>query len=340
VQAACARLKLPWHDAAVVSLHGRTWDRLEAAVGRSDQIIIYTDPEHTPAAIARFLQGHGLGLARLCVLEDLGQATERFTWLSPAEAASREFSPLNMVVVLNEPSMFQGNTQNHENVMVAAGYSLRCTAETPVPPRALSEQGAGSRSRLHLGLPEEVLAHQRGLITKAELRAVVLAQLRLHPGMTLWDLGAGCGSVGLEASLLTPGGRILAVEQDGERAAQIRANRDKFGVDHLEVVCGRAPECLAALPAPDRVFIGGGGQDVGVILGEVLRRLPASGRVVLTAALLETLETARQVLEAAGWETEVTQLQVSRSRPLSGGDYLQALNPVWIVAGWRGSNHD
>lgn len=301
VQAACARLKLPWQDATIISLHGRTWAALETALNRAaEKLVIYTDPEHTPAAVARFLLARGYNKARLCVLEDLGQATERLTWLSPAEAQAREFSPLNMVVILP-----------------AAG-------EKP------------ATARLHLGLPEEALAHQGGLITKTEVRAVSLAKLELFPGLTLWDVGAGCGSVGLEASLLLPGGQIFAVEQDPERAAQIRANAEKFGVTHLKVVCGRAPGCLAELPDPQRVFLGGGGQDLRDILQEALGRLGQDGRLVLTATLLETLETARTVLAKADWQIEITQLQVGRSRPLAGGNYLQALNPVWIVAGWKG----
>ena len=148
-------------------------------------------------------------------------------------------------------------------------------------------------------------------------------------------MGAGSGSVGLEASLLIPGGRILAVERHPERAAQIAANRDKFGVDNLEVVCGPAPVCLAALPDPHRVFVGGGGPEVGAILREALRRLAPGGRVVVTAALLETLETARSVLEQAGWQVDVVQLQVSRVPPPGRRDsYLQALNPVWLITGF------
>ena len=163
---------------------------------------------------------------------------------------------------------------------------------------------------------------------------MVLARLALYPGLTLWDVGAGCGSVGLEASLLIPGGQIIAVEQDEGRAAQIRANAAKFGVQNLRVVCGRAPECLAGLPAPQRVFLGGGGRNIKEILTEVMGRLERGGRVVLTATLLETLETARSVLTQAGWEVDLTQLQVSRSKPLAGGTFMQALNPVWIVTGY------
>jgi len=309
VQAACARLKIAWQDAQIISLHGRAWEALEEALDRAHKLIVYIDPEHTPAAIARRLWERGLGEAMLCVLENLGQKTERVTCLTPEEALDKEFSPLNMVVI------------------------QRQAAATPLD--AVSQPSPAAR--LHLGLPEEALAHQGGLITKVEVRAVALAKLELYPGLILWDVGAGCGSVGLEASLLIPGGKIISVEQDQNRAAQIRANGGKFGVVNLEVVCGHAPECLAGLPAPQRVFIGGGGRDLAGILKEVLNRLDPGGRVVLTATLLDTLETARVVLSEAGWEMEVAQLQVSRSRPLAGGAYLQALNPVWIITGHPGT---
>jgi precorrin-6Y C5,15-methyltransferase (decarboxylating) len=297
VQAVCARLKIPWQGASIISLHGRSWEPLSAALGKPGPWIIYTDPVHTPAEIARFLIDLGVTKARLCVAEDLGRDTERVTWLSLAEAQERDFSPLNLVVV-PEPG----------------------EVVSPEPP-------------LHLGLPEEVLDHQAGLITKSEVRAVVLAKLKLLPGQVLWDVGAGCGSVGLEASLLVPGGKVFAVERHAERAAQINANRDKFGVRNLEVVCAAAPECLGALPNPQRVFVGGGGPKVGAIVRDAMRRLGPGGRVVVTAALLETLESTRNLLTEAGWAVDLVHLQVSRSHPLAGGTALQALNPVWIVTG-------
>jgi precorrin-6B C5,15-methyltransferase / cobalt-precorrin-6B C5,C15-methyltransferase len=299
IQTACARLRMPWQDAAVISLHGRSWEALAASLGNPGPLLIYTDPAHPPGEIARFLVDRGLVRARFCVLEDLGQDTERVTWMSLAQAQEREFSPLNLVVVVPEPG-----------------------------------EASPLRPQLHLGLPEEALAHQAGLITKSEVRAVALAKLALGPGQVLWDVGAGGGSVGLEASLLLPGGKIFAVERHPERAAQIIANRDKFGVDNLEVVCAPAPLGLAPLPDPHRVFVGGGGPEVGAIIQEAVRRLAPEGRVVVTAVLLETLAAAQTALEQAGWEVEVVQVQVSRSRPLAGGTSLQALNPVWIVTGW------
>jgi precorrin-6B C5,15-methyltransferase / cobalt-precorrin-6B C5,C15-methyltransferase len=300
VQTACARLRMPWQDATVISLHGRSWERLAEALGQPGPLLIYTDPVHSPGEIARFLLARGQGQARFCVLEDLGQPTERVTWMAVTEAQEQEFSPMNLVVVLREPGEMNP-----------------------------------ARPALHLGLPEAALVHQAGLITKAEVRAVVLAKLVLGPGQILWDVGAGCGSVGLEASLLIPGGKIFAVERHPERAAQIAANRDRYRVGNLEVVCAPAPVGLAPLPAPHRVFVGGGGPEIGAIIQEAVRRLAPGGRVVVTAALLETLDAARKALEQAGWEVEVVQVQVSRSHPLAGGTTLQALNPVWVVTGYQ-----
>ena len=296
VQSACSLLKISWDDATVVSLHGRAMAKLIEVLGQARKIIVYTAGAETPGEIARLLQRPGLPPYRMCVLEDLGEKDQKFAWLSPAEAEKQIFSALNMVVLLGQPA---------ENL-------------------------AG----LHLGLPEAALAHEAGLITKLEVRAVVLAKLQLLPGQVLWDVGAGCGSVGLEASLLMPGGRIIAVEAQSGRAGQIMSNKNRFGVSNLEVISGTAPDCLEALPQPDRVFIGGGGSRLGQILATVLARVRPLGRVVVTATLLTTLKTASDVLQSQGWELEICQVQVNRSRDLGNSMYLQALNPVWIITAW------
>ena len=308
VQAAAARLKVGWHEARVISLHGRGWEALDAALAAPGLLFVYTDQVNTPDAVARRLLASGRTGLRLCVLEDLGQANEQLIWLSIEEAAGRTFSPLNMVV------------------LDRAGPGAADRGQPPLP----------GPTSLHLGMPEEAYTPERGLITKAEVRAAILASLRLHPGQVLWDIGAGSGSVGLEASLLLAGGRIVAVEKNPDRAAQISANRDKFGVANLDVVCGEAPSCLAALPAPHRVFIGGGGDGLGDILREALVRLLPGGVVVVSATLLDTLEEARRVLSQANWLADVVQIQVSRGQPLSGGSYLKALNPVWLITGSSG----
>ena len=169
---------------------------------------------------------------------------------------------------------------------------------------------------------------------------MVLAKLKLFPGQVLWDVGGGAGSVGLEASLLIPGGKIFAVERHPERAAQIAANRDHFGVDNLEVVCARPRWVWRNCPTPTGSSWGAAAPEIGAIIQEALRRLAPGGRVVVTAALLETLETARTALEQAGWEVEVVLVQVSRSHGLGGGTALQALNPVWSTGLWTNTGDE
>ncbi len=294
LQVAFARLGLPWQNVGVVSLHGRERVRLAGALRGRELVAVLTDPRNHPGTVARLLRERDQERHwRMWVLENLGGRDERVSRYQPDRARDMEFSPLNLVVLQRR---------------------------TPPPP-------------LHLGADDDCYQHQAGLITKAEVRAVVLAKLALAPGLTLWDLGAGCGSVGLEACLLMPGGRVLAVERDPGRVEQIRANRRRWQAAELEVIQGQLPGALAGLDRPDRVFVGGGGADLPAILEQSLRRLAPGGVLVAALVRLQGLETARAVLAGAGLEPELVQVQVSRGRPLGGDLYFKALNPVWLVRG-------
>lgn len=295
IQAAFARLKLAWDDVTVVSLHGRDWAPLGDGLKKRVKLAVYTDPQHTPPMIAQTLMDLGYEKARMCILENLGQSQENILWLSPEEAANQEFSSLNLVVIFSE------------------------------------DDDLSLFDPIHLGMDDEAFDHEAGLITKQEVRAVAIAKLALGEGQVLWDVGAGCGSVGIEASLLVPGGDVYAVEKRPEHVSRIHANRRRYGIARLQVVHGTAPECLAGLPSPDRVFVGGGGDGLASILRTCADRLKPAGRLVATAVRLETLETARAFLQHTGWPLEIVQLQVSRAKPLSEGIYLAALNPVWVV---------
>jgi precorrin-6Y C5,15-methyltransferase (decarboxylating) len=171
------------------------------------------------------------------------------------------------------------------------------------------------------------------LITKAEVRAVTLAKLALKPGMTLWDLGAGSGSVGIEASLLIGAGRIVAVEKDAGRVARISANARRFGVYTHETIQAELPLGLADLPPPDRIFVGGGGRDLAVIVQAAVACLKPEGVLVANVVLLDNLNRVVAVLEAAGLAVEVVQLQVSRGTAMPWSMRLEAHNPVWIIRG-------
>jgi precorrin-6Y C5,15-methyltransferase (decarboxylating) len=298
VAAAFARLGEPWQDVPVVSLHGRRQeDRLLQAVRRSDRIAVFTDPTCSPQWVAAFLRRRQIRGFEIGVFECMGSADEQVSWHRPQSIAKRPFRSPNMVVLKK------------------------------------TEKTRGEAATLYLGMPETAYDHEQGLITKAEIRAVSLARLQLMPGQVFWDLGAGSGAVAIEASLLNPGGRIVAVEKNPARIAQIRANRDRYGVVNMDVVEADLPRGLSSLPDPDRVFIGGGGQALDEMVAVVCRRLTVRGVVVINTVLVDSLHKTLHNLRKKGLQSDVVQIQASRSQPLAGSERMQAMNPVWIIRG-------
>jgi len=300
VAAAFARIKEPWDGVRILSLHGRdNASELLGALAEEDRLAVLTDPERNPAWLARqILEKFGGGF-RMAVMEALGTAAERHGWYSLADAAAQDFREPNIVLLKRERRVKVG------------------------------------RTTLCLGTSDDEFEHERGLITKAEVRAVTLARLRLEANLVLWDLGAGSGSVAIESSLIIRRGRIVAVEKDPQRVAQIKANAKRFGVRNLKVVQAVLPDGLKRLPRPDRVFIGGGGRDLGRIITAAAECLRPGGRIVVNTVLVSSVNTVREALKALGFDIELIQVQINRSRDMPGGERLEALNPVWIVDGMR-----
>jgi precorrin-6Y C5,15-methyltransferase (decarboxylating) len=293
VQAAFARLKLSWDQVGIVSLHGRSMNCLWQVLFSHDQVAIFTDRDNTPNRIAEALLQKGLMNWGVTVLEDLGRESEKVRKLDLEQASLLEFSPLNLVILSR----------------------LR-------PGRPLS-----------LGLDESFFEHAKDMITKKEVRAVALAKLSLKPGQTLWDLGAGSGSVGIEASLLLPGGRVEAVEKNSARVGQIKANQARFEVGCLTVHEGEIMEIIPGLPRPDRVFVGGAGKDLAGIIAQISSYLRPSGLVVASTVLMDSMIQAREAMTSLGFEVDLTQVQVSRGEPLAHDLRLVPLNPVWLITG-------
>lgn len=181
------------------------------------------------------------------------------------------------------------------------------------------------------GVPDAAFLREGVPLTREEVRVVALAKLRLPPAGVFWDVGAGTGSVAVEAARLMPGGKVFAVEDREERAALIRANRERFGLTNLTVVVGEAPAALGALPRPDRVFVGGSGGRLPEILAYLRERLPVMGRLVVSAVTLETLATAAGVLRWPGWQGEITGLSVVRGERVGERTLLRGGNPVFLV---------
>ena len=168
-------------------------------------------------------------------------------------------------------------------------------------------------------------------MTKQEVRAAALAKLAVRPTDTLWDVGAGTGSVSVELALAAPAGRVCAVECDAEACDLIRQNRAKFAVQNLHLTEGLAPAALADWPAPDAVFIGGSKGSLRAVVDAALAANP-DARLCISAIALETLQEAVAALTAHGLTAQVTQIAVSRSRAAGSLHLLMANNPVFLIA--------
>jgi precorrin-6Y C5,15-methyltransferase (decarboxylating)/cobalt-precorrin-6B (C15)-methyltransferase len=185
------------------------------------------------------------------------------------------------------------------------------------------------------GIPDELFESLPGIpLSQREIRLLLIAQLRLLPNSVLWDIGAGTGTIPVEVGLLCPEGQIIAVERDEEVANLIRRNCDRFEVKNVEVIEGSAPECLHNLKEkPDRVCIEGG-RFIQEILQAVWNYLPPSGRVVATAASLESLYAISQsfsVLQARN--VEVVQSAINRLETRGYSQTFAAVDPIFILSG-------
>jgi len=287
VSVAFARLSSSWDDAVVVSAHGRPLGDAVAALVSADKAAVFTSPDNPPEAIGAALAASGCAARSVAVMSRLGEAEERIIEGDLAMLASGCFDPMSIVIL---------------------------RAPDPRP----------SAHGLSWGLPEDRFAHRDGMITKAEVRAVTLGKLAVPPSGVLWDVGAGSGSVAIEAARVSPGLRVVAVERDAESVARIEANAAAHGV-RIETVHGSAPDVLAGCPDPDRVFVGGGGT---AVLDASLERLRPGGVVVANYALLDRAVVAGQRLG------NLVELSVSRGVPIGEhGVRLAAENPVFICWG-------
>jgi precorrin-6Y C5,15-methyltransferase (decarboxylating)/cobalt-precorrin-6B (C15)-methyltransferase len=185
------------------------------------------------------------------------------------------------------------------------------------------------------GIPDELFEHLPGIrLTQREVRLLLISQLRLQPSSSLWDIGAGTGTIPVEVGLLCPQSRVMAVERDAEVANLIRRNCDRFAVKNVEVMEGIAPECLSQINlAPDRVCIEGG-RPIQTILQAVWRYLPTSGRVVATATNLETLYAISQSFaELRARNIEVVQSSVNRLESRGFSQIFSSSDPIFILSG-------
>jgi precorrin-6Y C5,15-methyltransferase (decarboxylating) len=290
---ACARLGWPVEGTAILSAVGRPVARLIRRLTPGQRLLVLSADGRTPAAVAATLVAAGYGASRVIVLEQLGGPAERRTEHRAEQLSGDGFDALNIVAI-----------------------------------EAVPDPGTAPLGRTP-GLPDDAFEHD-GQITKREIRAVSLARLAPRPGELLWDVGAGSGSVGIEWMRATRAARAIAVERRADRAARIARNAVALGVPDLQVVQGAAPAALHALPAPDAIFLGGGGSDPAVV-DACWAALSPGGRLVANAVTLQT--EAALVARCAQLGGDLVRLEISRPVPLGRFSSWQAAHPVtqWTV---------
>lgn len=296
VSLAFARAGMPWDDAVIVSAHGRSLETGLATVIAAPKAAVLTGPDTPPEALGRAL---GADTERdVWVCSRLGESDETAIRTDTAGLAAGHFDPFS-VVVLARPELHG------------------------VGPATVTWRSGTAGGGLGFGRPVAEFAHRAGMITKPEVRAVVLSKLDLHPAVTLWDVGAGSGSVAVEAARLVPGLRAWAIERRLDDSRRIAANAEGLAVTVVE---GDAPGCFAGLAAPDRAFVGGGGIEV---LDAVCARMAPGGVVVATFAALDRAGAAATRLG------NLVQISVNRAKAIgaNGAVRLDADNPVFVTWG-------
>jgi len=310
IQLAFARIGMAWQDAKICSVHSKDAGEwlvgsgaehglyaLLQTINQHNKLAILTSPENNPARIARMLVMENMAdLFSMVVAEDLLCANEKlFQDLSIAELAEQEFTG-NDVVIL-----------------------CRLQEKT---------------DELLFGYADHVFKQRKpdkGLITKREVRAVSLARLQLTANSIVWDIGAGSGSVGIEAAKLCVQGHVYAVEKNVADFAIATENARNFGLHNYTLIENKAPLGMHDWPAPNAVFIGGSGGELAELIELCLAKLQSNGCLVMNFVTLENLNTALESLKQNGAIWDITQLQASRSQPILHMNRMQAENPVWIV---------
>ncbi|MDB5980679.1 MAG: bifunctional cobalt-precorrin-7 ((5))-methyltransferase/cobalt-precorrin-6B [Pseudomonas sp.] len=288
---AAARMGWPLQDVVTLSVVARPLAALNAQLHNGVRLLVLSNDGSSPAAVAELLRTRGFGPSRLTVLEHLGGEAERRVEGLASDWSDPPIAALNLL-------------------------AIDCRADASAP-----------RLSLLAGLPDDAFKHD-GQLTKRDVRAITLARLAPAPGELLWDVGAGCGSIGIEWMRAHPSCRALAIESDEGRQLLIEHNRDALGVPGLQLIRGRAPQALDDLEAPDAIFIGGGVTRPGV-LDACWARLRSGGRLVANAVTLQSEATLVLWREQHGGE--LTRLHVAQAKPLGEFDTWRQALPITLL---------
>lgn len=300
-----ARLARPWQDWRFASAHGVACD-IVAEAERAGELFLATSGGEDPSRLSGELVQAGFGDARVTVAERLSYPDERITCATASEIAGQTFDDLNVMLI-----EFAGGAGS------PAGASRAASSRWPY---------ASS------GIPDELFIRGDVPMTKQEVRAVALAKLRLTATDTVWDVGAGTGSVSIEAALVARAGSVWAVERNAAGVRLIRENADAFGCGNVHAVPGVAPEALAKLPVPDAVFVGGSAGELPSIVKAALEK-NSQVRLCVPCVTVETLTEACALLSGSRFKGfEACQVSAARAEAVGSHHLMKAQNPVFLVS--------
>ncbi len=298
LQKGLSLIKKPWSGIKTISLHGRKPDftSITAVLKKEGKVCILTDSKNDPSFVAELILKE-MDVPeedlKFYIFERLGYPDQRLFTGCGAEVIEKKFKEPNFLIV---------------------------------------EYKKPLNSDVIFGLKEEEIVHQKGMITKDEVRAVVIHKLRLPEKGIVWDIGAGSGAVSLEIARLNPYLEVYAIEKEDTQF--LEENRRFYSVSNLKIIKGTAPDCLKELPFPDRVFIGGSRGR----LKEILRYIAGISSVkivVLTAITLETLTLALNELKQSFKEVDISQINITKLEPFKTTQIFKAKNPIFIIRGER-----
>lgn len=300
-----ARLARPWQDWRFASAHGVACD-IVAEAERAGKLFLATSGGEDPSRLSGELVQAGFGDACVTVAERLSYPDERITCATASEIAGQTFDDLNVMLI-----DFAGGAGS------SAGASRAASSRWPY---------ASS------GIPDELFIRGDVPMTKQEVRAVALAKLRLTATDTVWDVGAGTGSVSIEAALVARAGSVWAVERNAAGVRLIRENVDAFGCGNVHAVPGVAPEALAKLPVPDAVFVGGSAGELPSIVEAALEK-NSQVRLCVPCVTVETLTEACALLSGSRFKGfEACQVSAARAEAVGSHHLMKAQNPVFLVS--------
>ena len=303
MQLAFARVMETWEEAYLTNLANHPLDSVLEKIRTAQKVGMFTTDQCGPAEVAKGLLGRKIDYFTAYVCENLGARDERVTRGTLAEIATQKFDPLNVMILVRDP-------------------------DAPDRPR----DAVGRRL---FGNPDEAFLQSQpkyGLLTPAEVRAIALAQLDIAPSSTVWDVGAGSGSVSIEAAQMAHDGAVFAIEMDAEEHGLIQSNTERFGVSNVTAVLGRAPEAFAELPDPDCVFIAGAGREISRLSDAAFKRLRKGGRLVINTTSLDHLSELRQAFGGGSADVRVWMINLARGTDQLDRLTFEPLKPSFLLA--------